>query len=558
MEKKLLFIIFLLALLLRVYKVGTFPIGFHIDEAKVAWNAYSILKTGKDDLGKSFSLYYNTFGDYRPTGIFYLTIPSIALFGVSEFAVRFPSAFFGALSVFPLYLFARELMKSNKQKVKYSITGMTASFLLAVSPWHIETGRATSEVVVSAFFVILSLYLLIRSIRNKSYVILFFSLVSLLISTLLYHSIRFLAPIYIFITLLYLKESLKNPVAKRIGIAAFAFSLILTILFGLIPGGRGRFSQVSIVNDVDTKYELSYMTEEENGPLKSPLLKLFHNAPSVYARRILNEYSNYFSGGFLVGFSARPYRYITPGMGLLTLADAILFVLGLISIFKYKKGSLPLALLLVSPIPAALTTDDSPNLHRALFMILFIVIIEAYGFILILKNKVYRKTILGIIAVLWISNFIFFLHMYFVHSKIHRPLNLNVNMDASSFRNIGAKELAYKLDKLIGTYEKIVVTNFPDDPYPWYAFFTGHDPEEFNRYAEKRILGPWTYQNILFSQSKCPSDEYFKNFTEENILVVDSGICPDAARINDGFPMKIVDKIVRPDLSDVYVLLDRK
>src|SRR4030043_303316 len=141
MEKKLLFIIFLLALLLRVYKLGTFPIGFHIDEAKVAWNAYSILKTGKDDLGKSFSLYYNTFGDYRPTGIFYVTIPSIIIFGQSEFAVRFPSAFFGALTVISLYFFVAELMKSNKQKVKYSLSGMTASFLLAVSPWHIETGR---------------------------------------------------------------------------------------------------------------------------------------------------------------------------------------------------------------------------------------------------------------------------------------------------------------------------------------------------------------------------------------------------------------------------------
>src|SRR4030043_2215732 len=139
MEKKLLFLIFLLALLLRVYKLGVFPIGFHIDEAKVGWNAFSILKTGKDDLGNRFSLYYNTFGDYRPTGIFYLTIPSIAVFGRNEFAVRFPSAFFGALTILPLYLFVTEISKSKKDKGKLSLFGLTASFLLAVSPWHIET-----------------------------------------------------------------------------------------------------------------------------------------------------------------------------------------------------------------------------------------------------------------------------------------------------------------------------------------------------------------------------------------------------------------------------------
>ena len=40
-----------------------------------------MLKTGADDKGNKFSLYYNTFGDYRPTGIFYFTMPSIYVFG---------------------------------------------------------------------------------------------------------------------------------------------------------------------------------------------------------------------------------------------------------------------------------------------------------------------------------------------------------------------------------------------------------------------------------------------------------------------------------------------
>src|SRR3990167_9692939 len=117
-KTKLLILIFLLALFLRTYRLSTFPFGFHADEVRVGWNAYSILKTGLDDRGNKLALYYNTFGDFRPTGIFYLTVPSITIFGINEFAVRFPSAFFGALTVFPLYLFVKELNNLKKLEIR--------------------------------------------------------------------------------------------------------------------------------------------------------------------------------------------------------------------------------------------------------------------------------------------------------------------------------------------------------------------------------------------------------------------------------------------------------
>jgi len=88
--KSPLFWIFIVALFLRIYKLGELPYGFHVDEVKVAWNALSILKTGKDDKNQIVGLYYNSFGDYRPSGIFYFTIPSIAIFRRSEFSTRFP------------------------------------------------------------------------------------------------------------------------------------------------------------------------------------------------------------------------------------------------------------------------------------------------------------------------------------------------------------------------------------------------------------------------------------------------------------------------------------
>lgn len=156
--------IFLLALFLRLYKLAEFPVGLHVDEIKAGWNALSIIETGRDDHGGLLSLYYDSFGDYRPTGIFYITIPSVLLFGRDEFAIRFPSALFGALSVIPIYLITNILTKKKKVVWNFEF-GHFAAFLMAANLWHIETSRATSEVVISTFFALCSIYYLIIYIQ---------------------------------------------------------------------------------------------------------------------------------------------------------------------------------------------------------------------------------------------------------------------------------------------------------------------------------------------------------------------------------------------------------
>lgn len=204
----MVFLIFLLALFLRLWNLGEFPFGFHADEARVAWNSLSILKTGKDDKGNRLALYYNTFGDYRPTGIFYLTVPSIAIFGRNEFAIRFPSALLGALTVFPLYFFVYELKKNRK-------VSLMASFLLAISPWHIEVSRATSEVAISAFFALFGLFFCLKLINENRKNFLWASFLFFLISYLSYHAIRFLAPFFIGAILIYCWRQIKKSASLK-------------------------------------------------------------------------------------------------------------------------------------------------------------------------------------------------------------------------------------------------------------------------------------------------------------------------------------------------------
>src|SRR3989338_344065 len=85
--------VILLAAVLRFYQLGQNPPSLDWDETAHGYNAYSILKTGRDEYGYKFPLYFRSFDDYKPPIYTYLVVPAVAIFGLNDFAVRFPSAF---------------------------------------------------------------------------------------------------------------------------------------------------------------------------------------------------------------------------------------------------------------------------------------------------------------------------------------------------------------------------------------------------------------------------------------------------------------------------------
>src|SRR3989344_2982193 len=109
----ILMLILVLATILRLPYLSRLPFGITIDEAGQGYSAYSILKTGRDEWGDFLPLNPRGFGDYKPPVMMYLLVPSIALFGLSEFAIRLPSAAAGVLTVLIIYFLVRDLFKSR-------------------------------------------------------------------------------------------------------------------------------------------------------------------------------------------------------------------------------------------------------------------------------------------------------------------------------------------------------------------------------------------------------------------------------------------------------------
>src|SRR5258706_80174 len=95
----ILSIAILIAIITRGYKLGSAPAGLYLDEAGQGYSAYSILKTGKDEFGKSFPIVFRSFTDFKTPVYVYLIEPLIPIFGLTKFAVRFPSFLFKNITV---------------------------------------------------------------------------------------------------------------------------------------------------------------------------------------------------------------------------------------------------------------------------------------------------------------------------------------------------------------------------------------------------------------------------------------------------------------------------
>ena len=105
----ILFLILALAAFLRFYQLGINPPSLDWDETAEGYNAYSILKTGRDEYGKFLPVIFKSFGDYKPGLYVYVDVPFIAALGLNEVSTRLPSALAGILSVYLIYLICNKL-----------------------------------------------------------------------------------------------------------------------------------------------------------------------------------------------------------------------------------------------------------------------------------------------------------------------------------------------------------------------------------------------------------------------------------------------------------------
>ena len=156
----ILIIISVLSTCLFLYKLTSSPPCLNADEVTNAYDAYSILTTGKDQYGTFLPLRFKSFGDYKLPLLTYMSVPFIRVFGLTEEAIRLVNLPFVFFFPFVLYFLAFELF--NKKSV-----AITAAVLSGFSPGLQLLGRQAHEGYMTTFFLTLLLLFFVSKFRRS-------------------------------------------------------------------------------------------------------------------------------------------------------------------------------------------------------------------------------------------------------------------------------------------------------------------------------------------------------------------------------------------------------
>ena len=156
-EYLFLIIIIVTASLLRVWDLG--GIGFNGDEA--VYSGQSATLSGNEDSAKYFSI-------YRAHPLFLQFIVSIffAYLGVSDVVARIAPVTFGMLTIIFVYFIGKELYDKR--------VAMLAAIVMTIIPYHIIVSRQVLLDVPLSFFAMLTMFFVIRYIRQERDLYLFF------------------------------------------------------------------------------------------------------------------------------------------------------------------------------------------------------------------------------------------------------------------------------------------------------------------------------------------------------------------------------------------------
>jgi 4-amino-4-deoxy-L-arabinose transferase-like glycosyltransferase len=300
---------------LRLPRLGRVPNGLIPDEALSAYDAFSILKTGRDPYGERLPLF--TRSTARLSSVYmYAAVPSIAILGLTETAARLPAALAGIATVAALFALVREGYGTA--------AGLLSALLLAISPWHVLITRTGFEWAMLPALATLTLVCLSRRAWLLAAACAGIALYS-------YAPGRLLVPVLLLAFAVLERASLRRDgqrlLAAAVVLAAMATPVVVSMAAG---GGLQRLESV----------------RETEGGIGS----------------VARRYAGAFDPRFLTRPAAGPELHRLRGIGLMYGFEVPLIALGLVRVVRDRStvGLLLLVWLLAAPLTVAIH-KDSPD-----------------------------------------------------------------------------------------------------------------------------------------------------------------------------------------------------
>jgi 4-amino-4-deoxy-L-arabinose transferase-like glycosyltransferase len=469
--------IVIFAALLRFWQLDKLPNGIYSDEVSQGYNAYSLLKTGKDEFGVNWPISIRSFGDWKPPLQTYLMLPTIAAFGLNAWGIRLPSAILGTLTIPLMYFLTIELLQlqtneKNEFLNKYAKTiALGASFLLAISPWHIQESRSAMLVMVELFFFMLAVWAFLKSRSDSRWLLL--SSMSWGLSLYSYYGMRLMAPLFVGFLLFFNRDWIMKKSIRASVITSFILGILVLIPLGLAFVRQpdvvfGRAKTVSIFYDKGVALRVWELIASEGSQINPAVAQFLHNKPYYYTIDIIRRFWQHFDGRFLflVGDKSPPFQI--PNMGVVYIIDGVFILIGIIVLTRRypKLLQMLLGLIVISVLPASLTFV-TPATNRTFTMVVPLLVLSAIGLIYFYHQfKNYQKICTTLCAVVYILCFSYFIYNYMIV----------LPTQYASEWHYGYDELYSYLQKEESRYPEIVISAKISVPYIFLLYYQKIDP----------------------------------------------------------------------------------
>jgi len=357
-----LILILLLAIFFRIWKIEEVPPGLYPDSAIYANEAWLSLKN------KDFKVFYPE-NNGREGLFMWLLALSFYLFGVSIFSLRIVSAILGSLTVFGVYLLAKELFENEK-------IALLSSFFISVSFWHTNFSRIGFRVILLPFVITFSFYFLLKALKRKSILFSILGGIFFGLGFYTYTSFRVAVLILPFLFLFWLFIAKKEGWQKKF--LSLAFLFFVTTFFVALP--IGIYFLKNPQDFISRATPISVFKAEN--PAKEFLKSLILH---------LGMFNFYGDPNWRHNFSGKPMLFFP--VGILFLIGFFISIAEIIKFLKNKNLSPQVVscwLLVVSffvmLLPGILTREGIPHSLRVSGVIPFVFIFSGLG-----GNWLYQK-----------------------------------------------------------------------------------------------------------------------------------------------------------------------
>lgn len=455
-NKALIVLILVFAFLLRIVKLQSYPPSLTWDELSHGYNAYSILKTGKDEWGARLPLIFRAFGDYKLPLYIYLSLPSLLLFGLNSFSVRLLSVLAGTFLVYFVYLIIKHLFPQKK------ILALLAASLVAFSPGLIFLSRIALEANLYLLFFTISIYFIfIKKYSQSSF---FYAL-----CLLTYNSSRVLLPFYLILLLIIFLRHKLYFTKNYLKFIPFILILVITIFQTLNQSGQARYQWVSLLDSGS----INQINE-----LRQRYPRFLVNKFTYFSLTATKNYLSHFHPQFLFFKGGSHYQFSLPDFYLFSPFFLPLFILGLLYLIKNIKNNnnkILLAWLFVSPIASSITRD-APHVLRSITLLPIVAIIITTGL-----NYLYSRS-------LKISLFLFFF-ILLLGQFTFWPRYIDYSTKYSSSWQYGYQEAVSYIKNNYSEYEQIIISKKYGEAHEFLLFYWPWNPSDYQNDPQKK----WDY-----------------------------------------------------------------